>query len=145
MEFLIMIRKALLCLTTLHIYRVSAQGDCTDFRGRLISHGLHYVPGPDTCTLCVCDNGIPKVCKAVLCSPPQDCRSFRVGHTCCEFICLDDVVKPSEGAEANVRVAAGGAAGAVLLTVALVVYRVRRQKRRRPPHADDQRSLTSIG
>ncbi|KAM3965525.1 LOW QUALITY PROTEIN: uncharacterized protein ACR2FA_000371 [Aphomia sociella] len=140
-----MLRKAVLYLSTLHFYSVAAQADCTDLRGRVISHGLHYVPGPDTCTLCVCDNGLPKVCKAVLCSPPQDCRSFRVGNTCCEFICLDDVVKPAEGAEANVRVAAGGAAGVVLLTVALVVYRVRKQKRRRPPHADDQRSLTSIG
>ncbi|CAB3244777.1 unnamed protein product [Arctia plantaginis] len=124
---------------------VGAQEQCTDLRGRLISHGLHYVPGPDTCTLCVCDNGLPKVCKAVLCSPPQDCRSFRVGNTCCEFICLDDVVKPVEGGEANVRMAAGGALVVVLLTIALVVYRVRKQKRRRPPHADDQRSLTSIG
>lgn len=68
-----------------------------------------------------------------------------MGNTCCEFICLDDVVKPAEGAEANVRVAAGGAAAVVLLTVALVVYRVRKQKRRRPPHTEDQRSLTSIG
>lgn len=50
---------------------VAGQGECTDLRGRLISNGLHYVPGPDTCTLCVCDNGLPKVCKAVLCSPPQ--------------------------------------------------------------------------
>lgn len=50
---------------------VASQGDCTDLRGRLIAHGLHYVPGPDTCTLCVCDNGLPKACKAVLCSPPQ--------------------------------------------------------------------------
>nr|XP_049702633.1 uncharacterized protein LOC110370352 isoform X2 [Helicoverpa armigera] len=140
-----MLGKAVLCLSTLHFYSVAAQEQCTDLRGRLISHGLHYVPGPDTCTLCVCDNGLPKVCKAVLCSPPQDCRSFRVGNTCCEFICLDDVVKPAEGAEANVRMAAGGAAAVVLLTVALVVYRVRKQKRRRPPHADDQRSLTSIG
>lgn len=132
-------------LCVMLVVSVEAQEQCTDLRGRLISHGLHYVPGPDTCTLCVCDNGLPKVCKAVLCSPPQDCRSFRVGNTCCEFICLDDVVKPAEGAEANVRVAAGGAAAVVLLTVALVVYRVRKQKRRRPPHADDQRSLTSIG
>ncbi|XP_069360355.1 uncharacterized protein [Maniola hyperantus] len=137
--------KAVLCLSVFHFYSVAAQGECTDLRGRLISNGLHYVPGPDTCTLCVCDNGLPKVCKAVLCSPPQDCRSFRVGTTCCEFICLDDVVKPAEGTEANVRVAAGGAAAIVLLTVALVVYRVRKQKRRRPPHMEDQRSLTSIG
>ncbi|XP_072937852.1 uncharacterized protein [Epargyreus clarus] len=140
-----MIAAIVLCLTTLRFHSVLAQGDCTDVRGRIISHGLHYVPGPDTCTLCICDNGLPKVCKAVLCSPPQDCHSFRVGTTCCEFICLEDVVKPAEGAEANVRVAAGGAAAAVLLTVALVVYRVQRQKRRRPTHADDQRSLTSIG
>ncbi|KAI8434314.1 hypothetical protein MSG28_012395 [Choristoneura fumiferana] len=139
-----MLGKAVLCLT-LHFYSVAAQGDCTDLRGRLIAHGLHYVPGPDTCTLCVCDNGLPKACKAVLCSPPQDCRSFRVGNTCCEFICLDDVVKPADGAESNLRMAAGGAVAVALLTVALVVYRVRRQKRRRPPHADDQRSLTSIG
>ncbi|XP_045775377.1 uncharacterized protein LOC123874182 isoform X1 [Maniola jurtina] len=137
--------RAVLCFSILHFYSVAAQGECTDLRGRLISNGLHYVPGPDTCTLCVCDNGLPKVCKAVLCSPPQDCRSFRVGTTCCEFICLDDVVKPAEGTEANVRVAAGGAAAVVLLTVALVVYRVRKQKRRRPPHMEDQRSLTSIG
>ncbi|CAH2049153.1 unnamed protein product, partial [Iphiclides podalirius] len=137
-------KKVVLCLTALHLYSIAAQGECTDLRGRLISHGLHYVPGPDTCTLCVCDNGLPKVCKAVLCSPPQDCRSFRVGNTCCEFICLDDVVKPADG-EANVRVAAGGAAALVLVTVALVVYRVRTHKRRRPPRPDDQRSLTSIG
>ncbi|RVE51511.1 hypothetical protein evm_003912 [Chilo suppressalis] len=134
-----------LCLMTLQFSSIAAQEVCTDFRGRVIFNGLHYVPSSDTCTLCVCDNGIPKVCKAVLCSPPQDCRSFRVGNTCCEFICLDDVVKPADAAEANVRVAAGGAAALVLLTVAVVVYRVRRIKRRRPPHADDQRSLTSIG
>ncbi|XP_023946942.1 uncharacterized protein LOC112052187 isoform X2 [Bicyclus anynana] len=140
-----MFSKAVLCLSTLYFHSVAAQGECTDLRGRLIANGLHYVPGPDTCTLCVCDNGVPKVCKAVLCSPPQDCRSFRVGTTCCEFICLDDVVKPAEGTEANVRVAAGGAAAVVLLTVAFVVYRVRKQKRRRPPHTEDQRSLTSIG
>ncbi|XP_013140738.1 PREDICTED: uncharacterized protein LOC106105059 [Papilio polytes] len=139
-----MLEKVVLCLTTVHFYSIAAQGECTDLRGRHISHGLHYVPGPDTCTLCVCDNGLPKVCKAVLCSPPQDCRSFRVGNTCCEFICLDDVVKPAEG-EAGVRVAAGGAAALVVATVALVVYRVRTHKRRRPPRLDDQRSLTSIG
>ncbi|XP_047995899.1 uncharacterized protein LOC125233813 [Leguminivora glycinivorella] len=139
-----MLGKAVLCLT-LHLYSVVAQNDCTDLRGRLISHGLHYVPGPDTCTLCVCDNGGPKACKAVLCSPPQDCRSFRVGNTCCEFICLDDVVKPADGSESSLRLAAGGAVAVALLTVALVVYRVRRQKIRRPPRADDQRSLTSIG
>lgn len=59
------------CIMECYVLGIAAQGECTDLRGRLISHGLHYVPGPDTCTLCVCDNGLPKVCKAVLCSPPQ--------------------------------------------------------------------------
>lgn len=48
-----------------------ASGECRDLHDRVISPGIHYVPGPDTCTLCVCDNGQPKWCKAVLCSPPQ--------------------------------------------------------------------------
>lgn len=48
-----------------------ADKECRDLHGRSIDPGLHYVPGPDTCTLCICDNGLPKWCKAVLCSPPQ--------------------------------------------------------------------------
>lgn len=94
---------------------------CIDLHQRLIEHGVHFVPGPDQCTQCACDDGEPKWCKAVLCSPPQvrkkvltiletpdwnvvkmyaifpyiisflqDCKSFRVGNSCCEFICLDD-------------------------------------------------------
>lgn len=58
-------------IVCLGVIGVAAQGECTDLRGTIISSGLHYVPGPDTCTLCICDNGMPKVCKAVLCSPPQ--------------------------------------------------------------------------
>ena len=44
---------------------------CIDLNGRGISQGVHFVPGPDECTLCICDDGGPKWCKAVLCSPPQ--------------------------------------------------------------------------
>jgi len=44
---------------------------CMDLNGRKIPSGVHYVPGPDECTLCVCEDGGPKWCKAVLCSPPQ--------------------------------------------------------------------------
>ncbi|XP_050528116.1 uncharacterized protein LOC126898209 isoform X2 [Daktulosphaira vitifoliae] len=57
---------------------------------------MHYVPGPDTCTLCVCDNSVAKWCKAVLCSPPQDCKSFTVGSTCCEFNCLDNSLNDND-------------------------------------------------
>uniref|UniRef100_A0A6M2E070 Putative secreted protein n=1 Tax=Xenopsylla cheopis TaxID=163159 RepID=A0A6M2E070_XENCH len=79
-----------------------ADKECRDLHGRSIDPGLHYVPGPDTCTLCICDNGLPKWCKAVLCSPPQDCKSFRVGNSCCDFICLDDTLpKTAEQNEHN--------------------------------------------
>ena len=61
---------------------VALSGECTDLHGRTIAPGLHYVPGPDTCTLCVCDNGSPKWCKAVLCSPPQVSTCFDA------FFCL---------------------------------------------------------
>lgn len=46
---------------------------CVDLHKRLIEHGVHFVPGPDECTLCACDDGEPKWCKAVLCSPPTVC------------------------------------------------------------------------
>lgn len=63
---------------------------CKDLHQRLIPHGVHFVPGPDECTLCLCDDGEAKWCKAVYCQPPQDCKSFRIGNSCCDFICLED-------------------------------------------------------
>lgn len=27
----------------------------------------------------------------------QECKSFRVGNSCCEFICLDDTIKGGDG------------------------------------------------
>lgn len=65
---------------------------CTDIHGQSMEPGRHYVPGPDICQLCICDDGQPKGCKAVLCSPPKNCKSFQVGSSCCEFICRDDTL-----------------------------------------------------
>lgn len=45
--------------------------ECTDIYGRSITPNTHFIPGPDNCQLCVCDNTSPKWCKRVLCSPPQ--------------------------------------------------------------------------
>lgn len=70
--------------------------DCQDNNGRTVLEGSHFIPGPDTCTLCVCDNSVAKWCKAVLCSPPQDCKSFTVGSTCCEFNCLDESLNDND-------------------------------------------------
>lgn len=44
---------------------------CQDITGRTIAGGNHYVPGPDSCTVCLCDGGKPKWCQAVLCAAPK--------------------------------------------------------------------------
>lgn len=72
---------------------VSLPGECRDVNGKKVEQDAHYVPpGSDVCRLCLCDNGLPKACKAVLCTPPHDCKSFQLGNSCCEFICLDDTL-----------------------------------------------------
>ncbi|CAL8138746.1 unnamed protein product [Orchesella dallaii] len=70
---------------------------CIDINQKLIPHGVHYAPESDQC--CTCDDGEPKWCKAVLCEPPEDCKSFKVGRSCCDFICMDkdDPIKPILG------------------------------------------------
>lgn len=79
--------------------------DCVDMNSQLVLHGHHYIPGPNSCMICLCEKGRPSRCKSVLCSPPQDCRSFRMGNSCCEFKCLDDILA-SNGATSD-----GGGSG----------------------------------
>lgn len=63
---------------------------------------MHYVPGPDLCLICVCgENGKQRDCKSVLCSPPQECKSFQKGKSCCEFICLDDTLLNNNNQNSN--------------------------------------------
>ncbi|XP_012224767.2 serine-rich adhesin for platelets isoform X2 [Linepithema humile] len=79
---------------TLTRLKVNAEGGvaCKDQHGRFYESGFHYIPGPEPCTFCVCDNGNPKWCKAFICKfLEENCKSFRRGDTCCEFICLDDI------------------------------------------------------
>ena len=52
---------------TTHFFGAS----CQDITGRTIPGGNHYVPGPDSCTVCLCDGGKPKWCQAVLCAAPK--------------------------------------------------------------------------
>ncbi|CAL8138740.1 unnamed protein product [Orchesella dallaii] len=68
------------------------QDDCIDLHQKEKPNGTHFFQGPDNCTLCACDEWEPKFCKAELCSPPLGCKSFKVGNSCCNFICLDEKV-----------------------------------------------------
>ncbi|XP_046751937.1 uncharacterized protein LOC124414871 isoform X1 [Diprion similis] len=144
-------------------------GSCKDLQGRFFESGFHYSPGPDACTLCVCDNGNPKWCKAVLCSQPQDCKSFRVGTTCCEFICMDDTL-PVGGGDGNSGIGGGLGDGntssdmglrlvasciTAILSLSLIfflIHRLRQRKirvcvagRQNRQLTDEQRSLGSMG
>lgn len=72
--------------------------------------------------ICLCDNGRAKVsfhffsgnelnnlskilfkpCRPILCTPPPDCKNYRKGESCCEYICLDEK-PPKEGEGANMK------------------------------------------
>ncbi|XP_015375828.1 PREDICTED: integral membrane protein DGCR2/IDD-like [Diuraphis noxia] len=72
----------------------NVKNDCIDNNGRTVQEGKTYIPGPEICTRCVCDNSVAKWCHPVLCTPPQDCKSYTtVGNICCEFNCLDETLK----------------------------------------------------
>lgn len=89
-----------------------AVSHCIDIHSHIVSQGLHYVPGPNSCTVCICDKGSPKWCKSVLCSPPQDCQSFQLGNSCCEYKCLDDILGANgPGGGNKVDVYGSGVAG----------------------------------
>ncbi|XP_071449849.1 uncharacterized protein [Hetaerina americana] len=145
------------CFCIISDFVSASNGECTDLHGRTILPGLHFVPGPDTCTLCVCENGNPKWCKAVLCSPPQECTSFRLGNSCCEFICLDDTLPKTtsdgtgneNGADLGLRLIASAVTAILSLSLLFfLIHRLRQRKirgRQNRQLTEDQRSLGSIG
>lgn len=131
---------------TTHFFGAS----CQDITGRTIPGGNHYVPGPDSCTVCLCDGGKPKWCQAVLCAAPKDCKSFRIGSSCCEFICLDNTEEGGRdegsiditwgdgnwvGGDLGLRLIATAVTAVLSLALlAFLFYRLRRRRVRR--HSD---------
>ncbi|KAJ8688537.1 hypothetical protein QAD02_024332 [Eretmocerus hayati] len=142
---------------------VSAAGaTCRDVNGLFHETGYHYIPGPEPCTLCVCDNGNPTLCKAVLCKykehetlPNKDCKTFRFGSTCCELICLDDAVSSTTNDRSDAHYDLGLRLIASFLTflisLGLFIYLLRLRQRKiragRQNHhiVDDPRSSGSMG
>jgi hypothetical protein len=84
----------------------------------------------------------------------QDCKSFRVGNSCCEFICLDDTLPKSDGNPENstdfgLRVIASAITAILFLSLFFfLIHRLRQRKirgRQNRQLTEDQRSLGSIG
>ncbi|XP_023290655.1 uncharacterized protein LOC105696319 isoform X2 [Orussus abietinus] len=163
---------AVLTLTLHFNGRAEGNVSCKDIKGRSYETGFYYIPGPEPCTLCVCENGNPKLCKAVICTlpqdslPKQDCKSFRFGNTCCEFICMDDTLSSvvNDKPDGNLGNAGEGSANydlglrivASCITIVLsltllffLIHRLRQRKiragRQSRQLAEDQRSLGSMG
>ncbi|XP_043497896.1 uncharacterized protein LOC122521327 isoform X2 [Polistes fuscatus] len=158
---------------TLHLNVRAEDGvACKDLQGRSYETGYLYFPGPEPCTFCVCDNGNPKWCKAVICKfLEEDCKSMRRSEKCCEFICLNDANEKSDGSgtnlvEGSVNYDIGLRSVASFVTAILslsllffLIYRLRQRKIRDSGYpmlvcvagrqsrqlAEDQRNLGSMG
>ncbi|XP_011702364.1 PREDICTED: endochitinase A isoform X2 [Wasmannia auropunctata] len=153
---------------TLTRLKVHAEGGvaCKDQHGHSYESGYHYIPGPEPCTFCVCDNGNPKWCKAFICKfLEENCKSFRRGNTCCEFICLDDTLSPMSNdkadeagtnaidGNANYDIGLRSVASFVTAIFSLsllffLIHRLRQRKiqgRENRQLGEDQRSLGNMG
>lgn len=119
--------------------------------GQQIEQGRHYVPGPDICRLCICDNGHAKGCKSVLCTPPQGCKSFQIGSSCCEFICSDDVLNANneKTPDFGIWLIASGVTATLSVTIIFFVINRFRQRKIRVSanrqNNEEPRTMTSIG
>lgn len=87
-----------------------------------------------------------QACRAVLCTPPPDCKSFQMGSSCCEFICLDDTLGASStSSDIGIWLIATGITATVSLTLLFFVINRFRQRKSQMRHQnqsnqDDQRS-----
>ncbi|XP_016915232.1 uncharacterized protein LOC107999729 isoform X2 [Apis cerana] len=137
---------------------------CKDQQGRSYENTFIYIPGPEPCTLCVCDNGNPKWCKALVCKYAEEyCKSSR--HICCQYICLDDTLlsipndktdgigSNTTDATTNYDIGLRSVASFVTAVLSLsllffLIHRLRQRKirgRQNRQLAEDQRNLGSMG
>ncbi|KAJ9584307.1 hypothetical protein L9F63_021338, partial [Diploptera punctata] len=86
-----------------------------------------------------------------------DCKSFRVGNSCCEFICLDDTlpktssdgIGPDSNTDLGLRLIASAVTAILSLSLLFfLIHRLRQRKirgRQNRQLSEDERSLGSIG
>ncbi|CAK9809440.1 hypothetical protein ANTQUA_LOCUS6022 [Anthophora quadrimaculata] len=143
---------------------------CKDHQGQSYENGLYYILGPEPCTLCVCNNGNPKWCKAFVCRASskyaeEDCKSSRHGDICCQYICLADTLSSisndktdgiggnTTDATTNYDIGLRSVASFVTAVLSLsllffLIHRLRQRKirgRQNRQLAEDQRNLGSMG
>lgn len=108
--------------------------ECVAIDGMRVANGEMFVPGPDYCTVCRCEEGKYKECQSVLCQPPQNCKSFRLGRTCCDFICLDDklpTLPDADGPSTDLGLRMVASAVTAILSLALLLFLIHRLRQRR--------------
>ena len=105
------------------------EGDCTDNRGQSIPEGLLFTPGQDECQVCTCLRKMPVLCRTVLCAPPMNCVSLRVGDACCQWICDD--VEPPPGSISDIGLRLVASAITAILSLSLLFFLIYRLRQRR--------------
>ncbi|XP_076748804.1 uncharacterized protein LOC143422212 isoform X1 [Xylocopa sonorina] len=150
------------------VTRAESGVSCKDQQGRSYENAFVYIPGPEPCTLCVCDNGNPKWCKAFVCKFVEEyCKSSR--NICCQYICLDDTLlslpndkgdgigSNTTDATTNYDIGLRSVASFVTAVLSLsllffLIHRLRQRKirvcvagRQNRQLAEDQRNLGSMG
>ena len=105
------------------------EGECTDNRGQIIPEGLLFTPGQDECQVCTCLRKMPVLCRTVLCAPPMNCVSLRVGDACCQWICDD--VEPTPGSISDIGLRIVASAITAILSLSLLFFLIYRLRQRR--------------
>ena len=110
---------------------VKTEGSCVDNKRQNIPEGLLFTPGPDECQVCTCLRTRPVLCRTVLCAPPKNCLSLRVGEACCQWICDEWETPPGSISDVGLRLVASAITAIFSLSLLFfLIYRLRQRRLR---------------
>lgn len=124
-----------------------SDGQCMDNKGQGIPEGLLFTPGPDECQVCTCLMKMPVLCRTVLCAPPKNCLSLRVGDACCQWICDEWDTPRTGGNDIGLRLVASAITAVFSLALLFfLIYRLRQRKLRgRQNHLEAESYNSAVG